>query len=264
MDFLVDFEIRVPEGTPEIDVRERQDGEAFAVARFAAEGHVLRIWKRPLTTGGSTVLGLYRAKDASELDSLLQRLPLYQWMNVTVTPLEHHPNDPEAAPIRVSRSTPPAGNRLPAPRLTLVYRLEAALGEPLDLGETAGGRRRVVPLTGGTFTGPGLSGTLVPGASADWQIIQADGTALADLRYSLQTEEGAGLYVQATGVRHGSDDVLARLSRGEDVDASEYTFRTITRIETAAPGLDWVNRGVFVSVGGRHRAGVTYETYLVG
>ena len=53
------------------------------------------------------------------------------------------------------------------------------------------------------------------------------------------------LYVQAHGVRHGSPDVLARLGRGEDVDASEYTFRTSTRIETAAPELDWLNKGRF-------------------
>jgi Protein of unknown function (DUF3237) len=35
-------------------------------------------------------------------------------------------------------------------------------------------------------------------------------------------------------------------------------------IETASPDLDWLNKGVFVSVGGRQAAGVTYETYLVG
>ena len=72
------------------------------------------------------------------------------------------------------------------------------------------------------------------------------------------------LYVQSRGVRHGSAEVLARLGRGEDVDASEYTFRTSTQIETAAPDLDWLNKGVFISVGGRQPGGVIYETYLVG
>jgi hypothetical protein len=141
MDFLVDFEITVPEGRSEIEVKERQDDEASAVARFAAKGHVLRIWKRPLSTGASIS---------------------------------------------------------------------------------------------------------------------------ADLRYSLSTEHGALRYVRATEVRHGCAEVLARPSRGEDVDASEYTFRTTTRIETAAPGLHWLNNGVFVSVGGRQPTGVTYKTYLVG
>jgi hypothetical protein len=154
--------------------------------------------------------------------------------------------------------------RLPDPCLTKVYRLEATLGQPMDVGTIAQGRRRIVPLTGGTFTGPELNGKLLPGASADWQIIMADGTALGDIRYTLQTGRGDLLYVQSRGVRHGNPEVLARLGRGENVDASEYTFRTATQIETAAADLDWLNRGVFVSVGGRQPEGVIYETYLVG
>jgi hypothetical protein len=155
-------------------------------------------------------------------------------------------------------------DRLPHPHLTKVYRLEATLGQPLDLGAIAQSHRRIVPLTGGTLTGPEISGKLLPGASADWQTILPDGTALGDIRYTLQTDRGDLLYVQSRGVRHGSAEVLARLGRGEDVDASEYTFRTSTQIETATPDLDWLNKGVFISVGGRQATGVIYETYLVG
>jgi hypothetical protein len=154
--------------------------------------------------------------------------------------------------------------RLPNPSLTRVYRLEATVGEPLDLGDLARGRRRIVPLTSGTFAGPELNGTLLPGSSADWQVVLPDGTALGDVRYTLQTDGGDLLYVQSRGVRHGSAEVLERLARGEDVDATEYTFRTSTRIEAAAPELAWLNRGVFISVGGRKPGGVIYETYLVG
>jgi hypothetical protein len=154
--------------------------------------------------------------------------------------------------------------RLPEPRLTQIYRLEATLGEPLDLGDIGPGRRRIVPLVEGRFTGPELNGTLLPGVSADWQIVQTDGTALGDVRYALQTYEGDLLYVQSRGIRHGSPEVLARLGRGEDVEADEYTFRTSTQIETAASDLVWLNKGIFVSVAGRSPGGVVYETYLVG
>jgi hypothetical protein len=155
-------------------------------------------------------------------------------------------------------------NQLPDPRLTRVYRLDATVAEPLDLGDVTQGHRRIVALTGGTFTGPEINGTLLAGSSADWQIVLADGTALGDIRYTLQTDAGDLLYVQSRGVRHGSAEVLARLGRGEDVDASEYTFRTSTEIETAAPDLDWLNKGIFISVGARQAGGVVYETYLVG
>ena len=109
-----------------------------------------------------------------------------------------------------------------------------------------------------------MRGKLLPGVSADWQIVLPDGTALADIRSTLQTDTGALLYVQSRGVRHGSPEVLERLGRGEDVDASEYIFRTATQIETASRELAWLNKGVFISVGGRIAGGVVYETYLVG
>ena len=158
---------------------------------------------------------------------------------------------------------PVESNHLPSPRLTFVFRLDATLAPPLDFGDVLAGRRRIVPLTGGTFTGPRLSGTLLPGASADWQIVERDGTARGDIRYTLRTDAGELLYVQSRSVRHGSADVLARLARGEDVDAGEYTFRASTQIETAAPELEWLNKGVFIAVAGRSANGVVYEVYLV-
>jgi hypothetical protein len=154
-------------------------------------------------------------------------------------------------------------NRLPDPHLTKIFRLEAILDEALDVGTVAQGRRRIVPLTGGTFAGRNLNGTLLPGASADWQIVLPDGTALVDIRYTLRTDRGDVLYVRSHGVRHGSAEVLARLGRGEEVDPTEYVFRTSTQIEAATPDLDWLNKGVFISVGARQPGGVIYDVYLV-
>jgi len=255
MEFLVRFDVTVPDGTPETEVRERFTAEAAAGSRLAREGHLVRLWRPPLEPGETAFVGLYRADTREQLDGFLGALPLDDWMRTTVTPLEPASNDPA--------SPRPRSFGLPDPRMTPVYRLEAALGEPVDLGDTGHGRRRIVPLAGGTFTGPTISGRLLRGVSADWQTVLADGTALGDIRYALQTDDGDVLYVQSRGVRHGSADVLARLGRGEEVDPSEYTFRTSTQIETAAAQLEWLNKGVFVSVGGRQASGVVYETYLV-
>jgi len=108
-----------------------------------------------------------------------------------------------------------------------------------------------------------LRGTLLPAASADWQIVLPNGTALGDVRYTLETERGDLLTVQSRGVRHGSPGVLERLERGQDIDANEYTFRTSAKIETGATGLDWLSKGTFIIVGGRQPGGVIYEVNLV-
>jgi hypothetical protein len=126
-----------------------------------------------------------------------------------------------------------------------------------------GGRRRIIPLTGGQFTGPEIRGRLLSGTGADWQLILPDGTSLGDIRYTLQTEHGALLNVRARAIRHGGADVLARLARGEEVDAGEYIFRAAAQIETSATELAWLNKGIFISVGGRSNAGVVYDTYVV-
>ena len=101
--------------------------------------------------------------------------------------------------------------QLPDPRLTRIYRLEATLGQPLDLGETAQGHRRIVPLTGGTSPGPSSTGGCSRAPAPTGRSSCRDGTALGDIRYTLQTDGGDLLYVQSRGVRHGSAEVLARL-----------------------------------------------------
>jgi muconolactone delta-isomerase len=97
MEFLVEFEVEVPAGTPDAEVEQRQRAESAAAAELAEDGHLVRLWRRPLGGDGTTAIGLYRADDGAELDDLLAALPLADWLRVTVTPLEAHPNDPARA-----------------------------------------------------------------------------------------------------------------------------------------------------------------------
>ena len=94
MEFLVEFEIEVPPRTSETEVSDRERAEEVAATKLADDGHLLRVWKRPPSSGETSVLGLYRAESEAELDGLLRALPLYEWMTITVTGLERHPNDP--------------------------------------------------------------------------------------------------------------------------------------------------------------------------
>jgi hypothetical protein len=110
-------------------------------------------------------------------------------------------------------------------------------------------------------TGP--AGCLAPGGcetagqSGECLIVRAFGV---EAELELLRDSPSALFATA---RPRCAEVLARLDRGEDVDASEYTFRTSTQIETASARLDWLNNGVFISAAGRRQGGVVYETYLV-
>jgi muconolactone D-isomerase len=97
MEFLVEFEVEVPTGTPDAEVEQRQRAESAAAAKLAEDGHLVRLWRRPLGGDGTTAIGVYRAFSQAQLEDLLAALPLADWLRVTVTPLEPHPNDPATA-----------------------------------------------------------------------------------------------------------------------------------------------------------------------
>ena len=96
MEFLVEFEVEVPAGTPDAEVEHHQRAESAAAAKLSEDGHLVRLWTRPFAGDGTTAIGLYRADSEAELDGLLAALPLADWLHVAVTPLEAHPNDPAA------------------------------------------------------------------------------------------------------------------------------------------------------------------------
>jgi hypothetical protein len=106
--------------------------------------------------------------------------------------------------------------RLPEPRLTKIFRLEASLGEPLEVGNVALARRRIVPLTGGTFAGPELNGTLLPGVSADWlgtqYFLDDQPKTLAAIRAALR-EAGLPEYLAEAGNTDTYDPILRRSHR---------------------------------------------------
>ena len=93
-EFLVEFEVHVPARTPQSEVSDREQAESVAAAKLADEGHLVRLWRWSRVGGGSTAVGLFRADSEAQLDALLSDLPLADWLRVTVTPLEFHPNDP--------------------------------------------------------------------------------------------------------------------------------------------------------------------------
>jgi muconolactone D-isomerase len=97
MEYLVDFTIDIPDGTPSAEVDRRSQAEAVSVEALAAEGHVVRVWRPLPDDGGWRALGLYRADDQAALQAILESLPLYSWMTISVRALAPHPNDPAAS-----------------------------------------------------------------------------------------------------------------------------------------------------------------------
>lgn len=134
---------------------------------------------------------------------------------------------------------------------------------PLQIvGATPAGFRRVGVVPGGVFEGDRLSGVVLDGAS-DWQTVRNDGATSLNVRLVLKTNDDALIAMTYGGVRHGAPEVIAKLERGEAVDAASYYFRTNPLFETAAAKYDWLNRVVAVGIGQRRADGPVYSIFEV-
>lgn len=117
--------------------------------------------------------------------------------------------------------------------------------------------RRYIPIVGGTVSGV-YTGKVVPGG-ADWQVIWPDGRIDLEARYVLDMDGLGAIEVLSQGLRHGPPEILAALARGEQVDPSQYYFRTAMRFRTAAPGLQRLNAIIAIAAGRRERSVVHLE-----
>jgi len=148
------------------------------------------------------------------------------------------------------------------PELELVFEARAELEAAMVLGETPVGQRRVVPITGGTFSGPKLRGEIV-GGGADWQYTRPDGVAVLEARYLLRTHDEVLIQVDNIGLRHGPEDVLRRVAAGEPVDPKEYYFRAAPSFSAPKGPYDWLNKSLFLCSGQRFARAVALWIYRV-
>lgn len=135
--------------------------------------------------------------------------------------------------------------------------------KPLQIiGATPEAFRCVGVVPGGVFEGDRLSGVVLDGAS-DWQTVRNGGVTTLNVRLVLKTNDDALIAMTYGGVRHGTPDVIAKLERGETVDAASYYFRTNSLFETAAAKCDWLNRVVALGIGQRRADGPVYSIFEV-
>jgi len=109
----------------------------------------------------------------------------------------------------------------------------------------------MVPILGGTFSGPEIAGRVLPGG-ADWQLVEADGLTFVDAHYAIETDDSVRIEVRNQGIRHGPQDLMSRIAAGEVVPATDYYFRTAPRFEAPAGKYGWLNRSLFIGSGERY------------
>jgi hypothetical protein len=147
-------------------------------------------------------------------------------------------------------------------RTTHLFTLSLEVSGMQTIGVTPVGSRRISLVAGGTFTGPKLSGVVLPGGT-DWIVVRSDGVTTLDVRLVLETDDHATIGMTYRGLRHGPGEIMEKMNRGEAVDPNSYYFRTAVAFETAAAKYAWLNSAIFVGTGDRKPSGPVYDVFEV-
>lgn len=124
-----------------------------------------------------------------------------------------------------------------APGFEFVFEIRAEIGEAYQCGEVYFGTRNIIPITGGTFSGPAGRGTIIPGG-ADHQLVdKATGRTQLEAIYTIRTDDGVNIHVRNVGI----------LNNGPD----GFYFRTAPKFEAPRDSkYGWLNDAIFVCVPG--------------
>lgn len=143
-----------------------------------------------------------------------------------------------------------------------VAELVGDLDEPLMIGANPHGVRVIYPVIGGTVKGPKLNGEVLA-SGADWILLRSDGVGELDVRATVRADDGELIYAYYRGILKIDPEMMARVQSGEDIDPSEYYFRTTPYFETASEKYSWLNQIVCIGVGKLEQSRVRYKMYQI-
>ena len=142
------------------------------------------------------------------------------------------------------------------PQMDFVMQLKVTLGEAYSVGKTPQGTRNVIPITGGTFQGPLLHGTILNGG-ADYQLTSADGSRTTlEAIYSIRTDDGTTIHVRNRGI----------ISNAKDENGKEsFYFKAAPQFEAPDDSrYAWLNHAIFVCAPDfTQKGGITLNVWKV-
>ena len=150
---------------------------------------------------------------------------------------------------------------LPHRHLTTLT-LAVDYGGVVGIGPIRAGHRGIAPVTGGSFAGERLSGTVRPGS--DWFVTAADGTLLIDVRLTLDSHDGATIYGRYEGRMTGKGDAMARFRSGAKLAPEDYALTTVARFECGDERYRWLEDTIAVGIGEHAPGGPVYTLFEVG
>jgi hypothetical protein len=144
-----------------------------------------------------------------------------------------------------------------------IFSYKATLRSPAEnIGVTPEGLRMNIYVTGGTVEGPRVQGRILP-VGGDWLIVREDGVIILNVRATIETHDGALLYLTYTGVGEAGGDGYQRFLEGNP--PSTFPIRAVPRVITSHPDYVWINRlqCVNIGIGDLENGFAAYDVYAL-
>lgn len=146
-----------------------------------------------------------------------------------------------------------------------LFDLEINVNPPQVVGPVLKGTRLIFPFRDGFAKGDKVNGKILE-CGGDWGLVVDSTTFKVDVRATIQTDDGALIYLTYTGYNHANAKNFAIISAGKggELSPSDYYFRTSVSFETSSPRYAWLNHTVGIGVGRFPAAGkVAYRIYTI-
>jgi hypothetical protein len=147
-------------------------------------------------------------------------------------------------------------------KLEYLCSYRADLEPPVEIGAVPFGTRQIFDVKGGTCDGPRLKGKLLP-SGGDWLLLGHDGVGRLDVRGTLETDDGARIYIQYFGIIVLNEKAAQALAEGRETSYGDTYFMTQPRFETGDPSYAWLNSIVAVAEGRVLQNAVEYRVFQV-
>ena len=150
-------------------------------------------------------------------------------------------------------------------RSEFLFDLELATNPPQAIGPLPKGMRLIFPFKTGTAKGDRINGQLAQGGG-DWGLVLDSTTFKIDGRVTIQTDDGALIYMTYSGYDYADAKTFALISTGKagGLSPADYYFRTSVSFEASAPRYAWLNHTVAIGEGRFTSTGtVVYQVYAI-
>ena len=145
-------------------------------------------------------------------------------------------------------------------QLAHLFQMKATVDAPVEITPMPIGTRRVFAVTGGTFEGERLRGTVLP-PGGEWFLDAGEGFGQVDVRLMLRTDDDVPIYMRYSGIMDFNEAVGEKLASGKSTEYGDNKFLTHVRFECGDSRYAWLATTVAVGEGRMHPDCVEYAVY---